>query len=60
MITKNWRERVVIPKEFEEGDLILIRRTRIESNGKLELKWEGPFIVKTQIVTPQVLPKALA
>jgi hypothetical protein len=46
--TKTWRDNTVIPKEFEEGDLVLIRTTRIESQGKLETKWEGPFIVKTK------------
>jgi hypothetical protein len=47
--TKAWRDNTVIPKEFEEGDLVLIRTTRIESRGKLEPKWEGPFIVKTKM-----------
>lgn len=33
-------------REFEEGDIILIRTARTERKGKLEQKWEGPFIVK--------------
>ena len=43
---KAWRDKAVTPKEFQEGDLILIRTGRTESRGKLEPKWEGPFIVK--------------
>jgi hypothetical protein len=39
---------VVVPREFNEGDLVLIRTTRTESRGKLEPKWEGPFIVKSK------------
>ena len=47
--TKAWRDNTVIPKEFEEEDLVLTRTTRTESRGKLEPKWEGPFIVKTKM-----------
>jgi hypothetical protein len=43
--TKAWRDTTVIPREFNEGDLVLVRTTRTESRGKLEPKWEGPFIV---------------
>jgi hypothetical protein len=46
--TKVWRDHVVVPREFNEGDLVLIRTTRTESRGKLEPKWEGPFIVKSK------------
>jgi hypothetical protein len=46
--TKAWRDHVVVPREFNEGDLILVRTTRIESRGKLESKWGGPFIVKSK------------
>jgi hypothetical protein len=44
--TKPWRDNTVVPREFNEGDLVLVRTTRTESQGKLEPKWEGPFIVK--------------
>jgi hypothetical protein len=44
--TKAWRDHAVIPREFSEGDLVLVRTARTESLGKLEPKWEGPFIVK--------------
>jgi hypothetical protein len=46
--TKAWRDHAVVPREFNEGDLVLIRTTRTESRGKLEPKWEGPFIVKSK------------
>jgi hypothetical protein len=46
--TKAWRDHTVVPREFKEGDLVLVRTTRTESRGKLEPKWEGPFIVKTK------------
>jgi hypothetical protein len=46
--TKAWRDNAVIPREFNEGDLVLVRTTWTESWGKLEPKWEGPFIVKTK------------
>jgi hypothetical protein len=46
--TKAWRDHTVIPREFSEGDLVLVRTARTESRGKLEPRWEGPFIVKTK------------
>jgi hypothetical protein len=39
---------MVVPREFNEGDLVLVPTTRTESRGKLKPKWEGPFIVKTK------------
>jgi hypothetical protein len=46
--TKAWRDHAVVPREFNEGDLVLVRTTRTESRCKLEPKWEGPFIVKSK------------
>jgi hypothetical protein len=46
--TKAWHDHTVVPREFGEGDLVLVRTTRIEARGKLEPKWEGPFIIKTK------------
>jgi hypothetical protein len=46
--TKALRDNAVVPSEFNKGDLVLVRTTRIESRGKLEPKWEGPFIVKSK------------
>jgi hypothetical protein len=41
-------DHTVVRREFNEGDLVLVRTTRTESRGKLEPKLEGPFIVKTK------------
>jgi hypothetical protein len=46
--TKAWCDNAVVPREFNTGDLVLVRTTRTESRGKLEPKWEGPFIVKSK------------
>jgi hypothetical protein len=46
--TKAWRDHTVISREFNKGDIVLVRTARTESRGKLEPKWEGPFIVKTK------------
>jgi hypothetical protein len=46
--TTAWRDNTVVRREFNTGDLILVRTTWTESRGKLEPKWEGPFIVKTK------------
>jgi hypothetical protein len=47
--TKAWRDNTVSPKEFDKGDLVLIRTSRTKSRGKLEPKWEGPFIIKKKM-----------
>jgi hypothetical protein len=36
--TKAWQDNNISPKEFDEWDLVLIRTSRIESQGKLEPK----------------------
>jgi hypothetical protein len=46
--TKAWRDNTAVPREFSEGDLVLVRTTRTESRGKLEPKWEGSYIVKAK------------
>jgi hypothetical protein len=46
--TKAWRDQAVVPREFDEGDLVLVWTARTESRGKLEPNWVGPFIVKTK------------
>jgi hypothetical protein len=45
---KAWCDNTIVPREFNEGDLLLVRTTRTESRGKLEPKWEGSYIVKTK------------
>ena len=46
--TKAWRDNAVVPREFNKGELVIIQTTRTESRGKLEPKWEGPFIIKSK------------
>jgi hypothetical protein len=46
--TKAWRDNTVVPREFSEEDLVLVRTTQTESQGKLEPKGKGPYIVKTK------------
>jgi hypothetical protein len=48
--TKALRDTMVIPKEFEQGDLVLVRTARTEAKGKLKLKWEGPYIVSHPVL----------
>lgn len=36
--TKSWRDKAIIPMEFAEEDLVLIRTARTESKGKLKPK----------------------
>jgi hypothetical protein len=44
--TKAWRDNAVVPREFNKGDLVLVRTTRRRLRAFLEPKWEGPFLVK--------------
>jgi transposase InsO family protein len=46
--TKAWHDNNVVPREFKEGDLVLTITIRTESRGKLEPKWEDPYIIKTK------------
>jgi hypothetical protein len=41
---KAWREKTVIPRKFEEGNLVLVRTEKLKPR-KLERKWKGPYIV---------------
>jgi hypothetical protein len=43
--TVNWRERKVRLKNIKPGHLVLRRIANPEIVGKLQLKWEGPFLV---------------
>ena len=40
-----WRDRKVRLKHIEQGHLVLRRVANPETVGKLQLKWEGPFLV---------------
>jgi hypothetical protein len=43
--TTKWRDRKVRLKNIEPGHLVLQRVANPETVGKLQLKWEGPFLV---------------
>jgi hypothetical protein len=43
--TRSWRDPKVKKKEFDVGNLVLLRSPRTESFGKLESKWEGPYVI---------------
>jgi len=44
--TKKWRDNKVIRKIIQDGDLVLRRRPNAENVGKLQPKWEGPYMAK--------------
>jgi hypothetical protein len=43
--TVKWRDRKVRLKNIKPGHLVLRRIANPETVGKLQLKWEGPFLV---------------
>ena len=43
--TIKWRDRKVRLKNIEPGHLVLRRVANPETVGKLQLKWDGPFLV---------------
>ena len=43
-ITK-WRDKKVVKKNIAVGDWVLKRKPNAETSGKLNSKWEGPFLV---------------
>jgi hypothetical protein len=45
--TIKWRDRKVKLKNIRPGHLVLRRVANPDTVGKLQLKWEGPFLVKT-------------
>jgi hypothetical protein len=40
--TRNWRDAKVKKRDFDVGNLVLLRSPRTESSGKLESIWERP------------------
>jgi hypothetical protein len=40
--TKTWRNKSIKAKEFDEGELVLIRTPRVEARGMLEPNGRGP------------------
>jgi hypothetical protein len=45
--TKAWRDRKVVRKDINPGDLVLIRHQ--DKQGELQSQWYGPFIVASMI-----------
>jgi hypothetical protein len=43
--TRFWRGPKVKKREFDVGNLVLLRSPRTESSSKLKLKWDGPYVV---------------
>jgi hypothetical protein len=43
--TIKWRDRKVRLKDIKPGHLVLRRVAILDTVGKLQLKWEGPFVV---------------
>jgi hypothetical protein len=43
--TIKWRDRKVRLKNIKPGHLVLRRIANLDTVGKLQLKWEGPFLV---------------
>ena len=45
--TKKWHDKKIVPKEFNEGDLVLLYNSRLKLfPGKLKSRWSGPFEVR--------------
>jgi hypothetical protein len=47
--TINWRDRKVCLKNIKPGHLMLRRVANPDTVGKLQLKWEGPFLVVSSL-----------
>jgi hypothetical protein len=44
--SKKWRDNQVVRKSIQDGDLVLKRKANAPNTGKLQSKWEGPYIAK--------------
>ena len=49
--TKNWRDKKVLRKNINPGDIVLIRHP--DKHGKLQAQWYSPFVV-VNMVKPRV------
>lgn len=46
--TKRWHEKIILNREFKEGELVLLFNSRLRLiPGKLRSRWFGPFVVKS-------------
>jgi len=43
--TTKWRDKMVVRKNITVGDWVLKRKPNTKISGKLNSKWEGPFLV---------------
>jgi hypothetical protein len=43
--TRRWKNNKVKPREIREGDLILQHVQKGKMKGKMNSKWEGPFLI---------------
>jgi hypothetical protein len=43
--TRSWRDPKVKKKDFDVGNLVLLRSPRTESSSELESKWDRPYVV---------------
>jgi hypothetical protein len=43
--TRSWRDLKVKTRDFNVGNLVLLRSTHTESSCKLESKWEGTYVI---------------
>jgi hypothetical protein len=49
--TGTWRDLKVKPREFNIGNLVLLRSPCTENTGKFKAKWTGPYVV-TDMMRP--------
>jgi len=43
--TRKWRNKKVVNRDIAKGDWVLKRKPNAETIGKLQSKWDGPYIV---------------
>ena len=43
--TTKWRDKKIVKKDIAVGDWVLKRKPNAETSGKLQPRWEGPFLV---------------
>jgi len=43
--TRKWRNKKIVNREIAEGDWVLRRKPNTKTIGKLQSKWDGPYIV---------------
>ena len=43
--TTKWRDKKVVRKNISVGDWVLKRKPNAENAGKMEPKWDGPYLV---------------